>query len=61
MAMSRAVRRTVRVVGVALVVALAGLLALRIYGDRRLAAAEREFTANVGPMAGSPDALGEGS
>ncbi len=54
MAMSRAMRRTVRVVGVALVVALVGLLALRIYGDRRLAAAEREFTVNVGPTAGSP-------
>ncbi len=54
MAMSKAVRRTVRVVGVALVVALAGLLALRIYGDGRLAAAEREFRANVGPMAGNP-------
>ena len=53
MAMSKAVRRTVRVVGVALVVALAGLLALRIYGNRRLAAAEREFTANAGPMAGN--------
>ncbi len=55
MAMSRVVRRTVRVVGVVLVVALAGLLALRIYGNQRLAAAEREFTANVGPMAGHPD------
>jgi hypothetical protein len=54
MAMSTAVRRTVRVVGVALVVALAGLLALRVYGNRRLAAAEREFWANVGPMAGNP-------
>ena len=53
MAMSKVVRRTVRVVGVALVVALAGLLALRIYGDGRLAAAEREFRANVGPMAGN--------
>lgn len=53
MAMSKVVRRTVRVVGVALVVALAGLLALRIYGNRRLAAAEREFRGNVGPMAGN--------
>jgi hypothetical protein len=53
MAMSRVVRRTVRVVGVVLVVALAGLLALRIYGNRRLAAAEREFRANLGPMAGN--------
>ena len=55
MAMSKVVRRTVRVVGVALVVVLAGLLALRIYGNRRLTAAEREFMANVGPMAGPPD------
>ncbi len=54
MAMSTAVRRTVRVVGVALVVALAGLLALRIYGNRRLAAAERVFASKVGPMAGNP-------
>lgn len=54
MAMSKVVRRTVRVVGVALVVVLAGLLALRIYGNRRLAAAEREFVANVGPMGGNP-------
>ncbi len=54
MAMSRVARGAVRVVGVALVVALAGVLALRIYGDRRLAAAEREFTANIGPMAGNP-------
>jgi hypothetical protein len=53
MAMSKVVRRTVRVVGVALVVALAGLLALRIYGDGRLAAAERAFAAKVGPMAGN--------
>ncbi len=56
MAMSKVVRRTVRAVGVALVVALAGLLALRIYGNRRLVAAEREFAASVGPVAGPPDA-----
>lgn len=54
MAMPKAVRWTVRVVGVALVVVLGGLLALRIYGNRRLAAAEREFTAKVGPMTGNP-------
>ncbi len=57
MAMSTVVRGTVRVVGVALVIALAGLLALRIYGDRRLAAAEREFRENAGPTAGNPYAL----
>jgi hypothetical protein len=54
MAMSRTVRWTVRAVGVAVVVALAALLALRIYGGRRLAAAERAFAAKVGPTAGNP-------
>ena len=44
----------VRVAGVALVVALAGLLALRIYGDRRLAAAKRAFAAKAGQGAGNP-------
>ncbi|TAM48791.1 MAG: hypothetical protein EPN53_09005 [Acidobacteria bacterium] len=54
MAISKALRLTVRTAGVVLVVVLAGFLALRIYGNRRLAAAEREFTAKVGPMAGNP-------
>jgi hypothetical protein len=46
---SRVVRCTVRVVGVALVVALAALLGLRVYGNQRLAAAEKEFAKRVGP------------
>jgi hypothetical protein len=50
----RIVRWSVRVLGVVLVVALAGLLALRIYGSRRLAAAERRFAAAVGPVEGNP-------
>ncbi len=47
-------RWVVRVVGVVLVVVLAALLVLRIYGGRRLAAAERAFAAAVGPMKGDP-------
>jgi hypothetical protein len=50
----RIVRWSVRVVGVVLVVALVALLALRIYGSRRLAAAERTFAAAVSPVEGNP-------
>jgi hypothetical protein len=46
---SPVVRRAVREVGILLLVALAALLGLRVYGNRRLAAAEREFTRRVGP------------
>jgi hypothetical protein len=49
MAMSSLVRRTVRLVATVLVVALAALLALRIYGSARLAAAEKDFAERVGP------------
>jgi hypothetical protein len=47
---SAVVRRAVRAVGILLVVALAALLALRIYGGRRLAVAEREFARKIGPQ-----------
>lgn len=45
---STSVRWTVRVLGVVLVVALAVLLVVRVYGTRRLAAAEKEFARRVG-------------
>ena len=48
------VRSTLRFVGVVLVVALALLLVLRVYGNRRFAAAERTFAATVGPREGDP-------
>ena len=49
MPMSPLVRWTVRLVAAVLVVALGALLALRIYGSTRLAAAEKEFAKRVGP------------
>jgi hypothetical protein len=53
----RIVRWMVRVVGVLLVASLAALLVLRIYGSRRLAAAQRAFAAAVGPTKGDPCSL----
>ncbi|OFV81188.1 MAG: hypothetical protein A2Y78_07790 [Acidobacteria bacterium RBG_13_68_16] len=50
------VRWTVRLVAAALVAALAALLALRIYGSERLAAAEKEFAAKVGSREAAPSA-----
>lgn len=41
-------RRAVQAVGIVLLVALAALLGLRVYGNWRLAAAEREFAERVG-------------
>jgi hypothetical protein len=46
---SPVVRRAVQAVGILLLVALAALLGLRVYGSRRLAGAEREFGERVGP------------
>jgi hypothetical protein len=56
---STVLRWTVRILGVALVVVLAALLVLRVYGSRRLAAAEHDFAAIVGPVneSGNPCAL----
>ncbi len=53
MRISRVAQATAWTVGIALAVGLAGFSALRIYGSRRLAAAQREFTAKVGPVAGN--------
>lgn len=50
----RIVRWSMRVLGVVLVVALAVLLVLRLYGSHRLAAADREFAAKLGPIEGNP-------
>jgi hypothetical protein len=48
-------RWSARVLGVVLVIVLASLLAVRIYGSRRLSSAEREFAMRVGPRAsGTP-------
>ena len=49
-------RWTVRLVAAVLVAALVALLALRIYGSERLAAAEREFAARVGSREAAPSA-----
>lgn len=43
------VRRAVRALAILLLLALAALLGLRVYGNWRLAAAEREFAERVGP------------
>jgi len=53
MPISPVVRWTMRLAATALVVALAGLLGVRVYGKSRLAAAERVFAARVGPREAS--------
>jgi hypothetical protein len=50
---SAVVRWTIRVLGVALVVALAVLLVLRVYWSRRLAVAERDLRTQLGPLVAS--------
>jgi hypothetical protein len=49
MPMAPLLRWTVRLMATVLVVALAALLALRIYGSAHVAAAEREFARKIGP------------
>ena len=50
MTVSKAVRWSVRVIGIVLVVALACLLAMRIVGSQRMATAERELAAKAAPL-----------
>jgi hypothetical protein len=50
---SRLVRSTFRVVGVVLVVALAALLAVRVYWGRRLGSAEQDLRERLGPFVAS--------
>ena len=50
MTVSAVVRLWVRAIGLVLVLALACLLVMRIVGDRRLAAAEREFAVKAGAL-----------